>query len=83
MIKAWIQTILKSKNILFAIALAAFSTLQATIGLFELTPRITGIIGVLLAVIVAGLRFATTDSLADKATAQQLTNQEAKVDVPS
>lgn len=76
MIKAWIQTLVKSKTMIFALLLVGLSTAQASLELFQLSPRATGIAGIILAVIVAILRLATTSSIQDIVAIQQVVNED-------
>ena len=59
---------LKSKTYWFAIALAVLSTVQASWGILDdyLNPRVAGLAGVFVAILVAVLREVTTEPLSDK-----------------
>lgn len=57
---------LKSRTILFSVALAVLSVLQGTIGLFVLDQKTQAIAGMVIAGVVALLRAVTTTSLGEK-----------------
>lgn len=63
-----IQQILKSKTMMFALALAILGVLQASMDVFTpyLTPQASGLLTVLLGLLVAILRVLTTQPLTDK-----------------
>ena len=59
---------MKSKTMLFSLALAILGTLQASIGIFTayLTPQAMGVVTMIIGMAVAVLRVLTTSSLGDK-----------------
>lgn len=57
---------LKSKTVWFAILVAVLSVLQAYVFLLPITPAQQMQVGLLLAVLVVALRFATTQPLSEK-----------------
>jgi len=59
---------LKSKTLWFALLLAVLSTVQASWGVLDdyLSPKVAGLAGVVIAVLVAILRVLTTQPLEDK-----------------
>jgi len=59
---------LKSKTLIFALALAILGALQASLELFNaiLSPEIYGLLTMIVGVAVAILRVITTQPLADK-----------------
>jgi len=59
---------LKSKTMWFALALAVFGAVEASLGLFAdiLTPTTYGIATMVVGVIVGALRVITTQPLSDK-----------------
>ena len=63
-----IQQILRSKTMMFALALAILGVLQASMDVFTpyLTPQASGLLTVLLGLLVAILRVLTTQKLSDK-----------------
>ena len=63
-----IQQILRSKTMMFALALAILGVLQASMDVFTpyLTPQASGLLTVLLGLLVAILRVLTTMPLQDK-----------------
>jgi hypothetical protein len=64
----WILRSLKSKTILFSLVLTVLSTIQASLGVFTsfLSPTAYGILGMIVGVIVAVLRYVTTQPLTEK-----------------
>ncbi|SDH22668.1 hypothetical protein [Propionivibrio dicarboxylicus] len=58
--------VLKSKTIVFSIALAILSVLQGYIGLLPLDQKGQAIAGIVIAVVVTILRAITTQPLSDK-----------------
>ena len=63
-----IQQILRSKTMLFALALAILGALQASMDVFTpyLTPQASGLLTVLLGLLVAILRVLTVQPLSEK-----------------
>lgn len=63
-----IAQILKSKTMLFSLALAVLGTLQASMDVFTpyLTPQAMGLVTMIIGVVVAILRVLTTQSLGEK-----------------
>lgn len=61
-----IEQFLKSKTIIFAIALSVLSVLQGYIGLLPLSQEVQGVAGLLIAIMVAVLRVLTTVPLSEK-----------------
>jgi len=57
---------LKSKTLWFAVAIAVLSVLQGFIFQLPLSPLWQAIVGCLIAVVVAVLRFVTTQPLSEK-----------------
>lgn len=58
--------LLKSRTILFSVALAVLSVAQGYIGLFVLDQKAQALVGMGIAGIVALLRAVTTTSISDK-----------------
>lgn len=61
-----ILQLLKSRTILFSVALAVLSVAQGYIGLFVLDQKAQAFVGMGIAGIVALLRAVTTTSISDK-----------------
>lgn len=63
-----LKQILKSKTMLFALALAILGVLQASMDVFTpyLTPQASGLLTVVLGLLVAILRVLTTAPLSEK-----------------
>ena len=61
-----IKAILKSRTMLFAIALAILSVVQGYLGVFHLTPVTEMLAGIVISVAVAVLRFVTTQPIGSK-----------------
>lgn len=63
-----LKQILKSKTMLFALALAILGVLQTSMDVFTpyLTPQASGLLTVILGLLVAILRVLTTVPLTDK-----------------
>ncbi len=59
-------TALKSRTILFSVALAVLSVAQGYIGLFVLDQKAQAVVGMAIAGVVALLRAVTTLPLSDK-----------------
>jgi len=59
-------TTLKSRTILFSVALAVLSVAQGYIGLFVLDQKAQAVVGMAIAGVVALLRAVTTLPLSDK-----------------
>jgi uncharacterized MnhB-related membrane protein len=57
---------LKSKTLWFAVAIAVLSVLQGFIFQLPLSPMWQAIVGCVIAVVVAVLRFVTTQPLSEK-----------------
>ena len=57
---------LKSRTMLFAIALAVLSVIQGYLGVFHLTPVTEMLAGIVISVAVAVLRFVTTQPIGSK-----------------
>ena len=58
--------LLKSRTVLFAIALAALSVVQGYVGLLPLTQIEQMYVGIVISVIVTVLRIITTQPVSDK-----------------
>jgi xanthine/uracil permease len=67
-INRWIIRSLKSKTILTSAVLSMLGAAQASLGLFTsvLTPKVYGIVVMVIGVLYAGLRAVTTQPLKDK-----------------
>jgi ABC-type branched-subunit amino acid transport system permease subunit len=63
---ATITQLLKSRTVIFAIALAALSVLQGYIGILPLTPIGQMYVGIAISVIVTLLRIVTTQPISEK-----------------
>ena len=61
-----ITQLLKSKTLIFSVLLAVLSVAQGYIGLFVLDPKSQAAVGVVIAGLVAVLRFLTTQPLDNK-----------------
>lgn len=61
-----IAQLLRSKTLVFSVLLAVLSVAQGYVGLFPLTQGQQAIVGVVIAVAVAVLRFLTTQPLDSK-----------------
>ena len=58
--------LLKSRTVLFAIALAVLSVLQGYVGLLPLTPIEQMYVGIAISVAITLLRIVTTQPIAEK-----------------
>lgn len=61
-----IAQLLKSKTLIFSVLLAVLSVAQGYVGLFVLDPKGQAVVGVVIAGIIALLRFLTTQPLDSK-----------------
>jgi uncharacterized MnhB-related membrane protein len=61
-----VSHIIKSKTLWFAVAIAVLSVLQGFIFQLPLSPLWQAIVGCVIAVLVAVLRFVTTQPLSEK-----------------
>jgi len=64
----WIARIIRSKTMLFSIALSVLGAVQASMDVFDkyLTPQAMGFVTLAIGVMVAILRVITTQPLSDK-----------------
>jgi uncharacterized membrane protein YgaE (UPF0421/DUF939 family) len=61
-----VSHLIKSKTLWFAVAIAVLSVLQGFIFQLPLSPMWQAIVGCVIAVVVAVLRFVTTQPLSEK-----------------
>jgi len=63
-----VKKLLKSKTMIFSIALAALGAVQASLGVLDafLSPKGAGLAAMIVAVLVAVLRVVTTKPLSEK-----------------
>lgn len=61
-----IKKALKSRTVLFAIALSILSVWQGLLGSFNLDPVTQGVVGSLISVCIVVLRFLTTQPISEK-----------------
>jgi hypothetical protein len=66
--KVWYSRIIRSKTLLFSLALSILGVLQASMDVFTdyLTPHAMGFVTLAMGVIVAVLRVLTTQDIRDK-----------------
>jgi len=64
----WLIRFVRSKTMIFALGLTVLSTLQASMGVFTafLSPTAYGLLGMVVGVVVAVLRYITTMPIKDK-----------------